>query len=143
MAKFMLIMRATDDALREAEQADFDEVIAAMGRFNESMIKAGVLVGGEGLAPEPGLIVDFTEDPPAVTEGPYADTEARFNGFWIIQVPSIEDAADWAKRAPLGPGNRIEIRRVSGIEDFPEANEWVQKEAEWRKDEKWGEPLAG
>ncbi|HEY0247440.1 MAG TPA: YciI family protein [Gryllotalpicola sp.] len=132
MPKFMLIMRATDAAIAASEQADFAAVIEAMGRYNESMIKAGVMVGGDGLAPEPGLIVDFAQTPPVVSDGPYGETKELFNGFWMLEVPTIEEAAEWAKRAPLAPGNRLEVRRVTGPEDFPADNEWVQKDEEWR-----------
>ncbi len=132
MPKFMLIMRATDAAIAASEQADFAAVIEAMGRYNESMIKAGVMVGGDGLAPEPGLIVDFAQTPPVVSDGPYGETKELFNGFWMLEVPTIEEAAEWAKRAPLASGNRLEVRRVTGPEDFPADNEWVQKDEEWR-----------
>jgi len=135
MSKFMLIMRATDEAVETYEQMPFEEVIAAMGAYNESMMKAGVLVAGEGLAPEPGLVVDFTSTPPVVTDGPYGETKELFNGFWTLEVPTIEEAAEWAKRAPLTPGNKLEIRRVNGPEDFPSDNEWIEKEAGWREEQ--------
>ncbi|MER7796304.1 YciI family protein [Microbacterium sp. NPDC096154] len=134
MPKFMLIMRATDDAVSSYEEMPFEEVIAAMGRYNESMMKAGVMVGGDGLAPEPGLVVDFTATPPVVTDGPYGETKELFNGFWMLEVPTIEEAAEWAKRAPLGPGSKLEVRRVTGPEDFPEDNEWIEKEEQWREE---------
>jgi hypothetical protein len=134
MPKFMLIMRATDEAAASYEEIPFDEVIARMGAYNESMMKAGVMVGGEGLAPEPGLVVDFAQTPPVVTDGPYGETKELFNGFWMLEVPTIEEAAEWAKRAPLTAGSRIEVRRVTGPEDFPADNEWIQKEEGWREE---------
>lgn len=134
MAKYMLIMRATDEAVTDYESIPFEQVIEAMGKYNESMMKAGVMVGGDGLAPEPGLVVDFTSQPPVVTDGPYGETKELFNGFWLLEVPTIEEAAEWAKRAPLGPGSKLEIRRVTDVSDFPADNEWVQKEEGWREE---------
>ena len=132
MPRFMLIMRATDEAVAAYEKVDFSEVLAQMGRYNESMLKAGVMVGGEGLSPEPGVVVDFAQTPPVVTDGPYGETKELFNGFWILDVPTIEEAAEWAKRAPLTTGSRLEIRRIQGPDDFP-ADEWVKKEEQWRE----------
>jgi hypothetical protein len=129
--RYMLIMLSTPEAEKAMENVDFNEVIAAMGRFNESMMNAGVLRAGEGLAgPDEGFVVDFSADPPVVADGPYPD--ATFNGFWIIEVASVDDARKWATKAPLGPGVRLEVRRVNEVEDFPADNEWVQKEVQWR-----------
>ena len=133
MAKYMLIMRGSDEAYAAYRDLPFEEVIAAMGAYNEQLIKAGVLVAGEGLAEEPGLVVDFSAETPVVTDGPYGETKELFNGFWILEVPTIEEAAEWARRAPLGPGSKLEVRRVSGVDDFPADNEWIQKEAGWRE----------
>lgn len=130
--QFMLIMRATDEALAAAAEVPFSEMLEKMGRYNESLIEAGVMAGGGGLAPaEEGRVVDFSADPPAIVEGAYGNTEARFNGYWIIDVPTIEDAASWAARAPLGAGNQLEVRRIPGVDEFPQDDEWVQKEKEW------------
>ena len=73
--------------------------------------------------------------PPLVTDGPYGETKELFNGFWILDVSSPEEAAEWAKRCPLGPGSKLEVRRVSEIEDFPQDNEWIQKEVGWRAEQ--------
>jgi hypothetical protein len=131
--KYMLIMRSTPEAIEASKDADFEEIIAQMGQYNESLIKAGVLLAGEGLTDaEEGLVVDFDSTPPVVTDGPYAEAKELFNGFWILDVSSKEEAAEWAKRCPLGPGSTLEIRRVADIADFPQDNEWIQKEAQWR-----------
>ncbi|MDT5009578.1 MAG: hypothetical protein QOH57_1195 [Mycobacterium sp.] len=131
--RYMLIMRSTPAAEKAMENVDFSEVIAAMGRFNESLIKAGVLLAAEGLTgPEEGFVVDFDSDPPVVTDGPYTEAKELFNGFWILDVSSIEEAKQWAQKTPLGPGVRLEVRRVSEVEDFPQDNEWIQKETQWR-----------
>ncbi|KID29150.1 YciI family protein [Prauserella rugosa] len=133
--KFMLIMRATDETFAAYENVDFDEMLAVMGKFNEEMIDAGVLLAGEGLDPvDPGVVVDYSSDTPVVTDGPYGETKELFNGFWMLEVGSKEEAVEWAKRAPMqGPGSKMEIRRVTEIDEFPQDNEWVQKERRWRE----------
>ncbi|MDI9919238.1 YciI family protein [Rhodococcus sp. IEGM 1379] len=130
--KYMLIMRSTDQAIEAAQDMDFDAIITAMGQYNESLIKAGVLLAGEGLAMEEGFIVDFDADPPLVSDGPYGETKELFSGFWIIQTSTKDEALEWAKRCPLGPGSKLEVRRVSEMEEFDQSNEYVQKEADWR-----------
>lgn len=136
--KYMLIMRATDETFTAFQDADipFDDIIETMGKFNDEMIRAGVLVAAEGLDPDPesAVVVDYSSDPPVVTDGPYGETKELFGGFWILDVASREEAVEWAKRAPLaGPGSKAEIRRVSSIDEFPQDNEWVQKERAWRE----------
>ena len=80
-----------------------------------------------------GVVVDYSSTPPAVTDGPYGETKELFGGFWILEVPTIEDAVEWARRAPMaGPGMKAEIRRIASIDEFPQDNEWVQKERAWR-----------
>lgn len=135
MPKYMLIMRGTDEGAAAYADIDFTEVIASMGRYNESMVEAGVLVAGEGLSDAAeGAVVDFSAETPVVTDGPYGETKELFNGFWIVDVATQEEAVEWARRAPLGgPGNKIEVRRVNGVEDFPQDNEWIRKEAGWRE----------
>ncbi len=134
--KFMLIMRATEEAVQASKEVDFEQIINAMGKYNESMMKAGVLLAGEGLADaEDGFVVDFDAEKPIVTDGPYGETHELFNGFWIIRTASREEAVEWASRAPLGPGSKLEVRRVNDWSDFEEFadNEYIQKEAGWRE----------
>ncbi|GAA4720227.1 YciI family protein [Isoptericola chiayiensis] len=137
MAKYMLIMRASDEAQEAFAEAgiDFDEMLATMGRFNEEMITAGVLVAAEGLEePEKGVVVDYSGDEPVATDGPYGETKELFNGFWVLDVPTMDDAVAWARKAPLaGPGMKAEIRRIPGIDEFPQDNEWVRRERAWRE----------
>lgn len=134
MPKYMLIMRATAEAEAAAAELDLEEIIASMGRYNESMMQAGVLVAGEGLADaSEGSVVEFTGEEPVVSDGPYGEVKELFNGFWILDVATQADAVEWAKRAPLGAGTKLEVRRVAGVEDFPQDNEWVQKEQGWRE----------
>jgi hypothetical protein len=137
MARYMLIMRSTPEAEKAMEEAnvDFNEIIAAMGRYNEELIKAGVMLAGEGLTgPDEGFVVDFNSDPPVVTDGPYTEAKELFNGFWILDVSSKDEAKQWAQKCPLGTGVKLEVRRVSEAEEFPQDNEWVQKEIQWRAD---------
>ena len=134
--KLMLIMRATDEAVEAYKETPFEQVIEAMGKYNESMIKAGVLLAGEGLTDAAeGFVVDFSAEKPLITDGPYGETKELFNGFWIIEVSSREEAAEWAGRAPLGPGSFLEVRRVTEFDDFPADNEWIQKEEGWREEQ--------
>lgn len=133
--KYMLIMRNDASAADAFAEMDFEEVINAMGAYNEAMINAGVLVAGDGLADaQEGVVVDFSSQPPVVTDGPYGETHELFNGFWILEVPTIEEATEWARRAPLGPGSKLEVRRVTDESDFVDYadNEYIQKEKVWR-----------
>ena len=137
MARYMLIMRSTPEAevAMAEQQIDFDQIIEAMGRYNEELIKAGVLLAGEGLTgPEEGFVVDFDTDPPVLTDGPYTEAKELFNGFWILDVSSKEEAKQWARKVPLGKGVRLEVRRVSEIQDFAADNPWIQKEIQWKAD---------
>ena len=133
--KYMLIMRASDEARESFKDVDFNVVLDSMGRFNDEMISAGVLVAAEGLDDAAqGVVVDYSAEPPVVTDGPYGETKELFGGFWILDVASKEEAVEWAKRAPMsGPGIKAEIRRVASIDEFPQDNEWVQKERAWRE----------
>ena len=133
--KYMLIMRASDEAFESFKDVDFNVVLDSMGRFNDEMISAGVLVAAEGLDDAAqGVVVDYSAEPPVVTDGPYGETKELFGGFWILDVASKEEAVEWAKRAPLsGPGMKAETRRVASIDEFPQDNEWVQKERAWRE----------
>ena len=133
--KYMLIMRASDEAYAAFQDVDFDQVLEAMGRFNDEMISAGVLVAAEGLDDAAqGVVVDYSAQPPVVTDGPYGEAKELFGGFYILDVASKEEAVEWAKRAPMaGPGMKTEIRRVTSIDEFPQDNEWIKKERAWRE----------
>jgi hypothetical protein len=133
--KYMLIMRATDEAIESFQDVDFDKIMESMGRYNDEMISAGVLVAAEGLDDAAqGVVVDFSSEPPVVTDGPYGEAKELFGGYWILDVASKEEAVEWAKRAPMtGPGMKTEIRRVASIDEFPQDNEWIQRERAWRE----------
>ncbi|MCD0453495.1 YciI family protein [Actinocorallia sp. API 0066] len=133
--KYMLIMRATDEAYEQFGEVDFTEMIETMGRYNDELIRAGVLLAAEGLHDaEEGVVVDYSADPPIVTDGPYGETKELFGGFYILNVTSKEEAIEWAKRSPVrGKGFKTEIRRVSTIDEFPQDNEWIKRERAWRE----------
>jgi hypothetical protein len=134
MAKYMLIMRSTDEAAAKFAEIDFAEMLETMGRFNDELISAGVMLAAEGLAdPSEGVVVDFTGETPVVTDGPYGETKELFNGFYILDLASQQEAVEWGKRMPLMSGAKLEIRRVPSIDEFPQANEYVQRERAWRE----------
>ncbi|GAA1893432.1 YciI family protein [Asanoa iriomotensis] len=134
MAKYMLIMRGTDETTAAMMATPFDEMLATMGRVNQEMIRAGVLLAAEGLDdPTQGVVVDLSTQAPVVTDGPYGETKELFGGFWMVDVASKEEAVEWAKRLPSMPGVKCEIRRVPTIDEFPQDNEWVAAERSWRE----------
>jgi hypothetical protein len=93
-----------------------------MGKFNEEMVKAGVMQAGEGLQPSSkGARIRFTGKKPVVIDGPFTETKELVAGFWLITVKSRDEAIAWMKRAPFAAGDEIEIRQVFEMEDFGEA----------------------
>jgi hypothetical protein len=133
--RYMLIMQVSAEAAAASADLDFSEIIAAMGRYNEDLQKAGVFLSAEGLSDaSEGFRVDFGTTPPAVTDGPFAEAREVFTGYWILEVASREEAERWALKCPLGPGTALEVRRVNELADFdPEVGgEWLAKEQEWR-----------
>ena len=133
--KYMLIMRGSDEAVESFANVKFEDMLEAMGRFNDELVSSGVLVAAEGLdAAEEGVVVDYSSTPPVVTDGPYGETKELFGGYYILDVASKEEAVEWAKRLPMSrPGIKTEIRRVPSIDEFPQDNAWVQKERAWRE----------
>ena len=119
MPKYMLIMRGTDES-NTAMMASIEEGIARTRLFIEEMMKAGVLLGAEGLDdPGQGAVVDFSGEAPVVTDGPYGETKELFGGFFLLDVASKQEAVEWAKRVPAAPGSKIEIRRVPEEDEVP------------------------
>jgi hypothetical protein len=133
--KYMLIFRGDDEAVASYANVAFDEMLETMGRFHEELINAGVLVAAEGLDDaEQSVVVDYSAEPPVVTDGPYGETKELFGGYYILDVASKEEAVEWAKRMPMTrPGIKTEIRRVPSIDEFPQDNPWIQKERAWRE----------
>lgn len=119
MAKYMLIMRGTDES-NAAMMASIDEAMAATGRFIEEMLKAGVLLAAEGLDdPSQGVVVSFGGDAPVVTDGPYGETRELFGGYFLVDVASKQEAVEWATRVPAVRGSTIEVRRVAEADEVP------------------------
>jgi hypothetical protein len=131
--RFMLQVRADRDT--EAGVLPSAELVAAMGKFNQEMIDAGVMLSADGLQPSSkGVRVSFAGGRPTVIEPPFAEPHELIAGFWMIQVPSKEAAIDWAKRAPF-PSGTVEIRQVFEPEDFPAdilPPEAAAREQAWR-----------
>ena len=134
--RYMLIMQVEPQAAaRAAEELDFEQIVAAMGAYNEDLQKAGVFLTAEGLSDaSDGFRVDFSSTPPVVTDGPFAEAREVFTGFWILEVADREEAELWARKCPLGPGVALEVRRVNELADveLPADNEWLAKAQEWR-----------
>ncbi|HXX75130.1 MAG TPA: YciI family protein [Nitrospiraceae bacterium] len=117
--RFMILFKATKDP--EAGVMPSQQLLAEMGKFNEELVKAGVLLAGEGLQPmSKGARVKFSGSKRTVTDGPFAETKELIAGFWIWQVKSKAEAIEWAKRCPNPhPGeSEIEIRQIFEAEDF-------------------------
>ncbi|MBD7977277.1 MULTISPECIES: YciI family protein [Pseudomonas] len=120
--RVMVIVKA--DPSSEAGIMPSEELLTAMGRYNEELAKAGVLLAGEGLQPSSkGARVRFSGSQRTVIDGPFAETKELIAGFWILQVSSLAEAIDWVKRCPNPmPGDsEIEIRPIFDVEDFGEA----------------------
>lgn len=113
----MVFVKANKES--EAGALPSTEMLSSMGKFNEELVKAGVMLAGEGLQPSSkGKRIAFTAGKPAITDGPFAEAKELVAGFWIWQVRNIEEAVEWLKRSPFGPGAEVEIRPVFEAEDF-------------------------
>ncbi len=119
--RFMAMVKATPDS--EAGVMPSEQLLAEMGEFNEEMVKAGVMLAGEGLHPSSkGARVEFGGAKPSVVDGPFAESKELIAGFWLMEVDSLEEAVKWIKRTPNPDGvhGEIEIRQVFEAEDFGE-----------------------
>jgi|ERR1700754_506008 hypothetical protein len=117
--RFMAIVKATKAS--EAGEMPSEELLTAMGNFNEEMVRAGVMLAGEGLHPSrAGARIRFLGDRREVIDGPFAETRELVAGFWLLQVRSLDEAIEWIKRSPnpFEGESEIEIRRVFEAEDF-------------------------
>jgi hypothetical protein len=118
--RFMVIVKADQNS--EAGVMPSTELLTAMGKFNEEMVKAGVLLAGEGLHPSSkGARIKYSGRERTVTPGPFSATGDLVSGFWLIQVKSHDEAVEWMKRAPFDGGAEVELRQVFDSEDFGEA----------------------
>jgi hypothetical protein len=112
----MMLVKASQDS--EAGVLPSKELIAEMGKYNEELVKAGVMLAGEGLhASSKGARITFSKDKRTVTDGPFTEAKELIAGFWLIQVTSKEEAIEWASRVPFEDGE-VEIRQVFEAEDF-------------------------
>ena len=118
--RFMVIVKATKES--EAGALPDTKILTEMGKFNEELVKAGVMLAGEGLQPSSkGARIRFSGDKRTVIDGPFAETKELIAGFWLIQAKSKEEAVEWMKRCPNphpGQESEIEIRQVFEAEDF-------------------------
>jgi hypothetical protein len=139
--RFMVIVKASKES--EAGRLPTEKELTEMGKFNEELIKAGVMLAGEGLqASSKGARVRFDKSgKKTVIDGPFAETKELVAGFWLWQCKSKEEAVEWLKRAPFRNGEEVEIRQVFEATDFGEdfSPELVAKEEAWRKDSGYAE----
>jgi hypothetical protein len=129
--RFMVIVKADKDT--EAGLMPSTEMLTAMGKFNEEMVKAGIMRAGEGLHPSSkGARIKYSGVDRIVMDGPFTETKELIAGFWLIEVTSKDEAIEWMKRAPFDGGAEIEIRQIFSADDFggaltPELREQEQR----------------
>jgi hypothetical protein len=129
--RFMILVKATADS--EAGELPDEKMLTEMGAYNEQLVKAGVLLAGEGLLPSShGARVRFSGSDRTVVDGPFAETKELIAGFWLFEVKSKEEAIEWVKRcpAPMKSDSEIEIRQVFSPDDFGDALTPELREAE-------------
>ena len=115
--RVMVIVKADENS--EAGVMPSQQLLTEMGKYNEELVKAGIMLAGEGLHPtSKGKRVKFNGGNRIVTDGPFAETRELVAGFWLWKVNSMEEAVEWLKRAPFDGGTEIEIRRIFEAEDF-------------------------
>ena len=115
--RFMVIVKANKDS--EAGVMPTEKMLTEMGKYNEELVKAGVMLAGEGLHPSSkGARVRFDGKTRSVTDGPFSETKELIAGFWLWQVRSRDEAVEWLKRAPFTDGEELELRQVFEMEDF-------------------------
>ena len=115
--RFMILVKANPES--EAGVLPSTEMLAAMGKYNEELVSAGVLLAGEGLqASSQGARVRYAEGKRIVTDGPFLESKELIAGYWMWNVKSLAEAIEWAKRAPMRDGDELEIRRVFEADDF-------------------------
>ena len=115
--RVMVIVKANEDS--EKGVLPDEKILTEMGKFNEELVKAGIMLAGEGLHPSSkGKRVKFSGEKRTVIDGPFAETKELIAGFWLWQGKSMEEAIEWLKRAPFDGGTEIEVRQVFEAEDF-------------------------
>lgn len=135
--RYMLIMEAPESmAIGGDDAPPTEEVFEAMGRYNTDLVDAGVLLAAEGLAPSAdGFVVTHDGETPTVTDGPFTEAKELVAGFWILEVASREEAVQWARRCPIGPGVRLQVRRIAEMADLEDVapSEVLDAEATLRR----------
>lgn len=117
--RFMVLVKANEES--EAGAMPSEEELAEMGKFNEELVRAGVMLAGEGLHPTSrGVRIRFSGDEGTVIDGPFAETKELLAGYWLIQARDRDEAIEWMKRAPFDGGTEIEVRQVFEEDDFGE-----------------------
>ena len=115
--RVMVLVKASGES--EAGEMPTEKVLAEMGKFNEQLVQAGVMLAGEGLQPSSkGKRVRFSGKERTVIDGPFAETKELIAGFWLWQVKNMDEAVEWLKRAPFDGGTEVEIRPVFEADDF-------------------------
>jgi hypothetical protein len=115
--RFMILVKASKET--EAGVMPRREMLAAMGKFNEELVNAGIMEAGDGLHPSSkGVRVRFSGGTSTVIDGPFAETKELVAGYWIWKVQSRQEAIDWLRRAPFGEGDEVEIRQIFTADDF-------------------------
>jgi hypothetical protein len=132
--RVMVLVKANEDS--EAGVMPSEELLAAMMKYNEELVKAGVMLGGEGLHPSSkGVRVRFSGDKRTVIDGPFSETKELVAGYWLWEVKSLEEAIEWVKRCPSDPSgveSELEVRPVFEMDDFGEAATPELREQEQR-----------
>jgi hypothetical protein len=115
--RFMVIVKANKDS--EAGVMPDQKLLEAMGKYNEQLANAGVMLAGEGLHPSSkGKRIRFSGSQPTVVDGPFAETKELVAGFWLFKAKSMDEAVEWVKRAPFDGGSEVEIRQIFEADDF-------------------------
>jgi hypothetical protein len=119
--RFMVIVKANEES--EKGVLPDEKILREMGKFNEQLVQAGVMLAGEGLHPsKEGVRIRFDGKKRTVTDGPFAETKELIAGFWLWQCKSKEEAIEWLKRAPFDGGTEVEIRQVFETAEFAESD---------------------
>ena len=137
--RFMVLVKANKDS--EAGAMPDEAMLTAMGNYNDELIKAGVMLAGEGLHPSSrGVRVRFDGQQRTVVDGPFAETKELVAGYWLWQVKSKDEAIEWLKRAPFDAGTEVELRQVFETEDFGDALTPALREQEERQRSRLSNP---
>lgn len=117
-----MVLLKSDPDIESGAVAATEEDFAEMGKYNEALVNAGIMLDGDGLLPSArGVRIDFTGNSTTVTDGPFAEAKELLAGYWVWKVESLDEAVAWARKAPFGDGAQLELRPLAEPEDFGEA----------------------